>query len=172
METEQTLTLYVDNRISVIEKFCNLQSFILTILRQYFPCVVGGVDFNRNGNTLLLYFLLLNLLLLHHLLLLLELLLLLGRSIVCFELHMLLLLWWWLVLLLTVVYQSCFQYWCWSLGGGPGTRGGSHRGGAGGAGVGADVGVGGGDHLPAGGPLEAVTWPNMQCLLSIYNPPP
>ena len=38
--------------------------------------------------------------------------------------------------------------------------------------MGADVGVGGGDHLPAGGPLEAVTWPNMQCLLSIYNPPP
>ena len=118
VETKQILTLYVDNRISAIEKFCNLQSFILTILRQYFPCVVGGVDFHRNGNTLLLYFLLLNLLLLHHLLLLLELLLLLGRSIVSFELHMLLLLWWWLlVLLLTVVYQSCFQYWCWSLGG-------------------------------------------------------
>ena len=38
--------------------------------------------------------------------------------------------------------------------------------------MGADVGVGGGDHLPAGGPLEAVTWPNMQCLLVIYNPPP
>ena len=68
VETKQILSLYVDNRICAIEKFCNLQSFILTILRQYFPCVVGGVDFHRNGNTLLLYFLLLNLLLLHHLL--------------------------------------------------------------------------------------------------------
>ena len=118
METKQILTLYVDNRISAIEKFCNHQSFILTILRQYFPCVVGGVDFNRNRNTLLLHFLLLNLLLLHHLLLLLELLLLLGKSIVSFELHMLLL---WLLLLvlllLSVVDQSCLQYRCWSLGG-------------------------------------------------------
>ena len=38
--------------------------------------------------------------------------------------------------------------------------------------MGADVGVGGGDHLPAGGPLEAVTCPNMQCLLLINNPSP
>ena len=118
METAQILTLYVDNRINAKEKFYNLRTFILTILSQYFPCVVGGVDFNRNWNTLLLYFLLLNLLLLLHLLLLLELLLLLGRSIVSFELHMLLLLWWLLlVLLLTVIDQSCFQYRCRSLGG-------------------------------------------------------
>ena len=115
VETAQILTLYVDNRINAKEKFYNLRTFILTILSQYFPCVVDGVDFNRNWNTLLLYFLLLNLLLLHHLLLLLELLLLLGRSIVSFELHMLL--WWLLVLMLAVVDQSSFQYWCWSLGG-------------------------------------------------------